>query len=376
MIPLTEIAFGEVKISHRIGEKGKRGIIVLNISQKCPLKCIYCYSSSTIGGKELDKEGINIIVREIEKISPRLVIISGGEPLLYSHIDYLLQELSKRRVRIVISSNGMFINNENIKLLKNYNIDYVGVSLDIPSQEDSKIRIGSSFYKIVETIRILTHNSIETGIRMTLTWTSMYTIENMLKLCRKYDVHRLCIYHLVPSGRGLETYKKLKPPPEVETIFLIHLLKILREYRNIDVLTVTEPSDYIVISLLSSRSKKELEEKIERFSKRSRCNAGKSILSIYPDLSVYPCQFDNKNKLGDLRERSLTDLIHEEYEYCRGCKLWEYCRGCRLRLRDNIDEDCTLMALYRLVRTERVIVEDWKKRFLKETFEDVRKVDS
>ncbi|NPA70292.1 MAG: radical SAM protein, partial [Crenarchaeota archaeon] len=101
MIPLTEIVLGEVKISHRIGEPGRRGIIVLNVSQKCPLKCIYCYSSSTMRGDELNEEGIKIIVREIENVRPRLVIVSGGEPLLYTYIRQLLQELASRKVRIV-----------------------------------------------------------------------------------------------------------------------------------------------------------------------------------------------------------------------------------------------------------------------------------
>ncbi len=369
MVPLTEIAFGEVKVSHRIGASGKRGIVVLNVSQKCPLKCVYCYSSSTISGSELDREDINIVAREIEKINPRLVIVSGGEPLLYSNIEYMLQELSRRDIRIVISSNGMFINEEKIKLLKNYNIDYVGISLDIPSQDDSKIRVGSCFNKIVETIRMLTKNGIETGVRMTLTWANMFTIENMLKLCEKYGVHRLCIYHLVPSGRGVETYRKLKPSPEMETLLLTYLLKLAREYKNIDILTVTEPSDHIVVSLLSSNSKREFEDKLEKFSRRSRCNAGKSLISIYPDLSVYPCQFDNERKLGNLREKSLTELMYiEQDNYCRGCRLWEYCRGCRLRIKNNIDKDCTLTALYRLAKSGRIVLPDWKIKILEEIF--------
>jgi len=374
VIPLTEIAYGKANISHRIGSQGGRGIVVINVSQKCPLKCVYCYSSSSREGTELEEDMIDKVVHEIASISPRLVIVSGGEPLLYRNIDYLLYKLSINNIRTVISSNGLFIDENTVKMLREYNIDYVGISLDIPSGADSKIRVGSSFEKIREALIQLRKSDVDVGIRMTLTWANLYVLEDMLRFCHRYDIHRLCIYHLAPSGRGSEVYRLLKPSTEIEALALAYLIKILRTYRDIDVLTVTEPSDYISAALLSSFCKRELEEKIERFSRRSKCNAGRSIVSIYPDLSVYPCQFDNRNKIGSLRTEPLRKIMERrlEQDCCRGCRLWELCRGCRLRLgEDNIDEDCTLRALYKLARVGRLRIEDWKVRFL----EDVLAMD-
>ncbi len=373
MIPLTEIVYGEANISHRIGSHKGSGIVVLNLSQKCPLRCVYCYSSSTIEGGELKEDDIEILVRNISELSPRLVILSGGEPLLYKHIEELLTQLGRYGIRMVVSSNGMFLNENIISIVKKYNIDYVGISLDIPSREDSKIRQGSSFNRIVDAIKLLRNSDIDTGIRMTLTWANIYTIEEMLRFCKRHNVGRLCIYHLVPSGRGLDIYKILKPDPEIETLALIHLIKILKHYKNIDVLTVTEPSDYILASIIASSNKNDLDSRISRYYRRSRCNAGKSILSIYPDLSVYPCQFDNRNRIGSLREASLREIStrYQEQSSCRGCKLWELCRGCRLRIEnDGVDHDCTVRTFYRLAKAGRVHIEDWKVRYLEENFSE------
>ncbi len=370
MIPISEIVNGEVTISRSIGTRHGKGIVVLNISQKCALRCVYCYSSSTITGLEMSLENVSKVIKEISKINPRLVILSGGEPLLYPTIEYVFQMLNDNNIKFVISSSGMFISDRHVDMLKKYDVDYIGISLDIPSRYDSKIRVGSNFDKIVESIRMLVNNKINVGIRMTLTWTSMYTIEDMFKLCSKYGIHRLCIYHLAPSGRGVDTYSKLKPSREIETLFLNYLMKLVKYYKNIDVLTVTEPSDFLTIALLSSNSKREFEDTIGRFYRRCRCSAGRSIISIYPDCTVYPCQFNNSKSLGNLIYESIEDILSKRYEhsYCTRCRLYEYCRGCSIRVVERFDKDCTLYGLYTLAVSARLNIDDWKIKLLEEIF--------
>ncbi len=370
MIPLTEIVLERSNVSSRIGTRGRKGVVVLNISQKCELRCIYCYANSNTQGKYLGKDNISKVVENISRIDPRLVIVSGGEPLAYPYIEDLLNELYSENVRIILSSNGLLINDKVVNMLKKYDIEYVGISLDIPATEDSKIRKGSDYYKILTNIRTILSKGIEVGIRTTLTKANIYTIEEMLKLCKKNNIRRYCIYHLAPSGKAIDVvYRRLKPDKRIEARLVGYLVKICREYSNVDILLVTEPSDMITISLLSSHSREEFYEKLERYHRRTKCNAGRNIVSIYPDLSVYPCQFNNLEKIGNLENDELLKIVerYNKDRICKGCRLYKYCEGCMIRTYGNVDVDCTFRGLLENVYSGSIHLESWKENILKET---------
>ncbi len=73
----------------------------------CNLSCDYCISSDNLGLKEIN---YSKIIECIQKISPRRIVISGGEPFLDNNLVDKVKKLKTKENYVSISTNGT-INN-------------------------------------------------------------------------------------------------------------------------------------------------------------------------------------------------------------------------------------------------------------------------
>ena len=381
MIPVTGIVHGKTPSRSRIVKASesehKLGVLVLNLTRTCPLRCVYCYASSV--DKSLLEIDPHVLMRNVldrlSLVKPRIVILSGGEPFLYSKFWDVLDFLSKIKVSAVISTSGLVLDEEKVRKLVDHLISYVGISLDVPLQDvEEKVRVGSNVEKTLHTLRLLKKYNITTGVRVTLTWPSLSAIEKMFDLCLQEQIDRLCIYHLVPSGRGYGTYSMLSvDEPVVHAKFLTFIVKLAEKNPELDILLVTEPSDMLAVALLSSSSEDEYFRKIEHWKSRTRCSALSGIVSISPEGRVHPCQFMNNVSIGNVYEKPLDEVLHVARQgkialpRCENCRYVEYCRGCAIRLSYSgkmRDPACALYALYLAVSKGKIRLEQWKIKIL------------
>jgi MoaA/NifB/PqqE/SkfB family radical SAM enzyme len=110
----------------------KKPVVVWNMTRRCNLKCIHCYSSSdnidypdeltTQEGKEL--------IADLAKFGSPVILFSGGEPFLRQDLLELAQHAVDKGMRAVISTNGTLITKELAAKLQKIGLSYVGVSLD------------------------------------------------------------------------------------------------------------------------------------------------------------------------------------------------------------------------------------------------------
>ncbi len=382
MIPITGIVHGKTPSLARIirsdRDSSGLGVLVLNLTRTCPLKCVYCYASSTSKVLEIDAEVLlHNVLKRLDVLRPRIVILSGGEPLVYSRFWDILEVLTKFKVSTIISTSGLLLKEEHVKRLVEHLISYVGVSLDVPLQDvEKKLRLGSSVSRVVDTIRMLRRCGITTGIRMTLTWPSLSAVEKMFELCIYEHVDRLCIYHLVPSGRAFSTYSVLSiDDPVIRAKFLTFLVKLVEHHPEIDVLLVTEPSDMLAAALLSSTSEDEYYRKVMTWSRRTRCSALSGIVSVSPEGSVHPCQFMSNISLGNVYEKPLDEILAEakrrgvNLARCKKCPYVEHCGGCSIRITymgEELDPACALYALRVAASRGRIRLERWQIKVLQD----------
>lgn len=71
-----------------------------------------------------------------------LVVLHGGEPMLYPNLEYLLSTLKNKvkRVEFAIQTNGTLFTSENLEILKKYQVR-IGVSIDGPQSVHDKFRV-------------------------------------------------------------------------------------------------------------------------------------------------------------------------------------------------------------------------------------------
>lgn len=94
--------------------------IELELSHECNYRCKYCYSSA---GKRLDDDLAFIEICEIVDQAQNLgvqaiVIIGGGEPLLYPHLMEFITYIFSKQISIILFTNGAFIDEKIAKFLK------------------------------------------------------------------------------------------------------------------------------------------------------------------------------------------------------------------------------------------------------------------
>jgi Predicted Fe-S oxidoreductases len=228
---------------------------------------------------------------------------------------------------------------------------------------------------------------IPVGIRTTVTKLNIDHAQEVVELAHKLGISRVAFYHLVPSGRGRGIIN-LIPTPDQLFRFLAKLIDVAKKYPDVEILTVDNPADGVVVALLASNDEDEFMRKLRLVSRMGACSAGRKVMSIYPNGDVYPCQFFNDKPMGNVRRERLTEiwlrpklnnelvirLRNRDYgaSQCMRCPYLRYCGGCRVRAGVlngdawSMDPLCTMKSLVNLWRLGEVNLSPWQVRIAKD----------
>ncbi|MGL4369163.1 MAG: radical SAM protein [Spirochaetota bacterium] len=110
----------------------RRPIVVWNVTRKCNLACIHCYTDShneEYAGELTTEEGLALIDSLADYRIPSL-LFSGGEPLMRKDLFTLIEHAAKKGIRPVISTNGTLIDRDTAQRIRGAGVTYAGISLD------------------------------------------------------------------------------------------------------------------------------------------------------------------------------------------------------------------------------------------------------
>lgn len=173
----------------------KKPVVVWNMTRRCNLKCIHCYSSSadidypdeltTAEGKKL--------IDDLAAFGSPVILFSGGEPLMRADLPELARYATQRGMRAVISTNGTLIDKETATRLKEIGLSYVGVSLDGLEKTHDRFRgAKGAFERAVEGIRNCRDAGIKVGLRFTVNRHNVADVPAMFDLMRAERIQRMC----------------------------------------------------------------------------------------------------------------------------------------------------------------------------------------
>jgi MoaA/NifB/PqqE/SkfB family radical SAM enzyme len=148
----------------------------LELTRKCNFRCSYCNLQHE-NSRELDEQDI---IRLLDKYQRDIafVFLTGGEPLLYSHFDDLVDNIRRRGgIYLYVTTNGSLFS-RNIGVLKKVNL--VSFSLDGPRETHEAHRPAGSFEKIMEAMRLAELNGIKVGVTCVLTKENVARIDEVL----------------------------------------------------------------------------------------------------------------------------------------------------------------------------------------------------
>jgi len=308
-VPSTYLAFSKMY----------RPVVFWNLTDRCNLSCTHCYNRSgpgcTTDGELSTAEAFGVI-DDLAAMGVPLILFTGGEPLMREDIFDLARHAQGRGLKMALSTNGTLITPDCARTIKESGIEYAGISLDGARAEthDRFRNVQGAFDRTLAAFSSCKEAGLRCGVRVTLTKENCHELEALVDLSLALGASRFCLYWLVPTGRGTDSYARLQLNRLEVTAALDLLYRKAKETDPgaMEFLTVDAPQD--CIHLLASMEKDGSEDLADARalleSLKGGCSAGTRVANIDTRGNVYPCQFARSTEflVGNVRDRLFSEL--------------------------------------------------------------------
>ena len=338
----------------------RKPIVVWNITRECNLKCVHCYNDSGVGKKcnDATTEEAKAVLDDLADYGVPSVLFSGGEPLMRPDLFELMQYAADKGLRVVISTNGTLIKDEEAKMIKDIGVSYVGISLDGIGEINDKFRgVDGAFERAVRGIKACQAAGIRIGLRLTLTKKNAMDVDRLFDFFDENGIERACFYHLVPSGRGEGMFSDDDLTHAQSRDAIERIMARTKAFKDAgkttDILTVDNHVDgiYLYLKLLQEDPKRAEEVwELLTWNGGGMNSSGVGISCIDFNGKVHANQFWGHYDLGDIHEKKFSEIWSNNEEpllkglrdrrgyvkgRCRLCNFFDACGG-SLRVRADL----------------------------------------
>lgn len=330
----------------RFGKEVKP-IIVWNVNEICNMTCPHCYASAKRNKKqsvELSKEQSKKLLKILWEYGIKVIIFSGGEPLMRKDILSLISFAKDLGFQCHLSTNGVLITKEVAKALSELKVSYVGIGIDgLPEFNDAYRGFPKGFLKATNAIRYLQEYQVSTGIRITISKRNQDQLFPLLEFARENQINRFYISHLLYSGRGTKLYfDDLSYLETRNLLFKVfeYVMQLLRNNSYLKIVTGGNDVDgaFLFLYIYKHFGIEKSKQIFELLKKKGGNSAGEKILNIDHMGNLHPDQFWREYTIGNLLQNSLEEMMdnellqklkyRENYLYeCRNCFFIDICRG-------------------------------------------------
>lgn len=295
----------------------------LELTSRCPLHCPQCYCDLE-KGKDLSLENALYWLREAAENFVKCVNLSGGETLVYPHLNTVIAECKKLGLESAISISGAMATKERLLKLIEEGVDEIFVSLNGSTEEiNSKTRDGYDL--AVNAIKILHEIGFE---NRNINWVMhSYNADNfpeMLKLAEKYSMKNLAVLVFKPDSKhqlnSMPTFDQMKS--------LAVLVKTYNGPVKIQIENCFSP----MRALLGQKALFNTNTGISK-----GCGAGRDGISVSADGRLTPCRHieieENYTSIKEYWEKSKTlellRCVEDSPEgRCAECRFKNNCLPC------------------------------------------------
>ena len=306
-------------------------IISWNTTQECNLSCIHCYRDA--GKRRADElstaEGKKAL-DEMNRAGFKIIVLSGGEPLMRADIYELIRYAKSIGLRPVLGTNGILITEKVAIKLKEASLGAAGISLvSIDKAIHDKFRQSEGAWdKTIAAMDACRKVGLPFQVHTTITNWNEKEVTDITDLAVIKGAMAHHIFFLVPTGRGKNIEDTTLKTEEYEAV----LTRILEKQKEVSIeLKPTCAPQFMRIA-------KELNIPM-RFTRG--CLAGTSYCVILPNGDVQACPY-LPIKIGNVRETAFDVLWRDSEIFdklrneplkggCGTCGYDDICGGCRAR---------------------------------------------
>ncbi len=293
----------------------KKPIVVWNVTRRCNLHCVHCYSKSqdiAYPGEMSTEQGKQFIDNLAEFGVP-VLLFSGGEPFRRPDIFELAEYSIQKGIRTVFSTNGTLITPDVAARLKKIGVSYVGISLDGMKETNDRFRgLKGAFDLAMQGIANCQQAGVKVGLRFTMNRRNVQDLPQIFDLIEEKKITRACFYHLVYTGRGTKLVKDDLSHEETRRAVDYIMDRTRKMHDNgfpAEILTVDNHADgpYLYLRVLKEDPVR-AEKVLELLKMNGGNSTGVGVSSVSWDGTVYPDQFWRDKPLGNVLERPFSEI--------------------------------------------------------------------
>jgi MoaA/NifB/PqqE/SkfB family radical SAM enzyme len=237
-IPIQGFGFSLDDILQTAFRGGLLRISLELCNNRCPLNCIYCYSQAgpAIRG-ELPEDLVRAILMDAQRMGAKtLVLTGGGEPFIDPERLFRIINFAEQiGLWTVIWTNGVLLNEQLIKKLKNCSVSIITKVNSMPPNPDvtdwlsGKPGAHAKMWAAIEMLLNAGYNTTtptRLGIESVITPENVLEIPKLWRFCREHNIFPY-FEGVKIQGRALYHEAKLKCDPTV-------MEKLFTDLRRID----------------------------------------------------------------------------------------------------------------------------------------------
>lgn len=271
------------------GVEKKPKKLEIEITRKCPLKCIHCSVSAGDNTlTELSIGEIEKLIVDFSQISGQELVVTGGEPLSRGKrfIAKVITKASQQGLSTFIYTSGFQIDESFVKSLKS---KLATLCISIEGKErthDSITGIKDSYKKAIAALELCLKYNIATIIHFTPMKVNYQDFEHILEVYQRYKVSSIKIFNFSAQGRGLENKASLKLSPREQADMSNKILNLLKK----DIIKLDFGGEIVGIN--------------------NKCSVGQKVV-VTCDGNILPClglRAQSRFIIGNVREKTLSEL--------------------------------------------------------------------
>jgi putative heme d1 biosynthesis radical SAM protein NirJ2 len=306
-------------------------IVSWNTTNECNLRCRHCYRDAQDKAKEelTTAEGLALIA-QIAAAGFKMMIFSGGEPLLRPDLAVLVEHASKAGLRPVFGTNGTLLTEKMARRLKEAGAQAAGISLDSvhPELHDNWRGTPGAWRAAIEGMQACRAVGLSFQVNTTVVGWNAREVEALTDLAVEKGARAHHIFFLVPAGRAVKIEEESLRSAEYEKL----LRRILKKQQQVSI----ELKPTCAPQFMRLTRQMGVPTRFQR-----GCLAGVAYCVVDPQGNVQPCAYLNI-PLGNIREVPFRALWQDHpvlnrlrtgayLGACGSCKYSKICGGCRAR---------------------------------------------
>jgi AdoMet-dependent heme synthase len=322
-----------------IGCTGYPYHVVWEVTTRCNLDCIHCYAGSVDSTQtELSTaEGKRLLdqIAEIDKF--RMIVITGGEPLLRKDIFELVEYAGQLGFKIIFSTNGTLLTPEMAGDLARLGVVNFSISLDgfTADCHESIRRKPGSYQGAIDGLKAAARTGVCLQVNFTAMRRNLPELPGVIDLAESLKADIVMVFQAVPPQGERESL-------ELDADEQLHLIRTIAEKQRQSsalLMPVCCPEYW---PWLAGQRRFSLGRGI--WNKAfSGCGAGRGFAYVRSDGEVWPCNFIPLSA-GSVRQQSFPEIWNSSALLgelrgrprklggdCAGCFHQGICGGCRGR---------------------------------------------